>query len=55
MTCAAWEWFMGRYEDELEDFWDPHVDHPVWKMWWFQGSIAAACICTAWFFWPSVM
>jgi hypothetical protein len=55
MTYAVWEWFMGRYEDELAGPYDFREEHPVWKMWWFLGSVAAACICSAWFFWPAVV
>jgi hypothetical protein len=54
MTFAVWEWFNGRYEDELESLYDTHEAHPVWKMWWFLGSIAAVCIGITWFFWPAV-
>ena len=51
MTCAAWEWFMGRDEDELEILYGLPEAHPVWKMGWFRIGATALCLGLAWFFW----
>ena len=52
MTCAAWEWFMGRHEDELLGTYDLRETHPVWKTWWFLISLAVVFIWITIFFWP---
>lgn len=54
MTCAVWEWFMGRDEDELESLYDLHEAHPVWKTGWFRVGAPALCLALVWFFWPFV-
>jgi hypothetical protein len=54
MTCAVWEWFMGRDEDELESLYDFHEALPVWKTGWFRVVAPALCLAIAWFFWPFV-
>ena len=51
MTFAVWEWFMGRYEDELGGPYDIRETHPVWKTWWFLVVVVAACIVMTGFFW----
>lgn len=53
MTFAVWEWFMGRYEDELGGPYDIRETHPVWKTWWFLVVVVAACIVMTGFFWPA--
>ncbi|MFA4876609.1 MAG: hypothetical protein WC586_04285 [Methanoregula sp.] len=53
MTCDAWEWFMGRYEDELRGPYGFYEIHPVWKMWWFHASVVVLCLGITWFFWTA--
>ena len=49
MTNTLVEWFRGKNaEDGLS--YDFAESHPVWKMWWFWGGIAVACVVIIWIF-----
>jgi hypothetical protein len=49
MTNTLVEWFRGKNaEDRLS--YDFAESHPVWKMWWFWGGIAVACVVIIWIF-----